>query len=321
MANYKVLIPQEIATEGKQYLLERGYEIKMGKGISIDQIKEDVVDCDAILARTELISAEILEAGKKVKVVGRHGVGVDNIDVNRATELGIFVTNARDSLADTVAELCIGFIIALGRNMIRCDKAVRVGDFEIRNRIRGMDLKGKTLGILGMGKIGQLVAHKANYGLSMNIIGYDPYLEEKDFPSKVKKAYILDELLQKSDFISINIPSTKKTKGMIGKSEFKKMKNTAFIINTSRGDIVDEGELIIALKNGEIRGAGLDVYANEPPEKDNQLFLLDNVILTPHNASLTNECMVRMALAAAQGIHEVLSGLAPTFPVNKIIKN
>ncbi len=315
---YKVLIPQDIAEEGKQYLRDRGYEVKMGTGATVEEIAADVVDCDAILARTAPFSAEVLEAGKQLKVIGRHGVGVDNIDVEKATELGIQVTNAVESNSNTVAELCIGFIIALGRNLVLCDRATRAGDFEFRNRVKGMDLEGKTLGILGMGKIGRLVGAKAHFGLDMNIIGYDPYLNAADFPEHVQPVDAGDELFATSDFVSIHIPSTPKTKRSIGMREFKLMKPTSYFINAARGDVVVEEELVAALKEGIIAGAGLDVFEQEPPPADHPLFALDNVVLTPHNAALTHECMIRMALHAAQGIDEVLSGRAPTWPVNTL---
>jgi D-3-phosphoglycerate dehydrogenase / 2-oxoglutarate reductase len=317
MAAYKVLIPQDIAEEGKDYLLQRGYEIKMGSGCSLEEIKKDVVECDAILARTTPFPAEVLEAGKKLKVIARHGVGVDNIDVDKASELGIYVTNAPESNSNTVAELALGLIIALGRNLIAGDKATRSGDYEFRNRKFGVDLEGKTLGILGIGKIGKRLSMKARNGLSMKVIGYDPYLTKKNFPSEVEKIEERDELFSKSDFVSVHIPSSPETKKSIGMKEFKLMKPTAFFINVARGDLIVEKDLIKALQVGIISGAGLDVYEKEPPQKDHPFFDLDNVILTPHNASHTKECMIRMAVHAAQGIDEVLSGKTPTWPVNK----
>ena len=316
MAKYTVLIPQDVAEEGKAYLRDRGYEIKMGKGITAQQMKEDVIGCDAILARTAPFPAEVLDAGDKLRVIGRHGVGVDNIDVKRATELGIVVTYAPESNCNTVAELAIGFVIALGRNIVKCDKAVRSNDFEIRNRMKGMDLKGKTLGVMGLGKIGRLVAQKAYHGLAMDVIGYDPFLKASDCPEGIVKVDEWDEMFKKSDFISLHIPSTKDTKHSIGKREFEMMKSSAYLINTARGDLLVEDEMVNALKNGKIAGAGLDVFEQEPPSHDHPLFALDNVILTPHNAALTTECMIRMAVTAAQGIDEVLSGKKPTFPIN-----
>ncbi len=316
METYKVLIPQDVAEEGKAYLRDRGYEIKMGQGITAEQMKEDVVDCDAILARTAPFPAEVLKAGSKLRVIGRHGVGVDNIDVKQATEQGIVVTYTPNANCNTVAELAVGFIIALGRNIVRCDKTMRTGDFEIRNRLKGMDLEGKTLGVMGLGKIGRRVAEKAHHGLGMNVIGYDPFLKAEDCPEGVVKADDWDEMFKTADFISLHIPSTEETKHSIGKCEFEMMKPSAYLINTARGDLLVEEELVSALQNGEIGGAGLDVFEEEPPAQDHPLFALDNVILTPHNAALTTECMVRMAVTAAQGIHEVLSGQKPTYPVN-----
>jgi len=300
MEKYKVLIPQDVAKEGKTYLRDRGYEIKMGQGITAEQMKEDVVDCDAILARTAPFPAEVLKAGTKLRVIGRHGVGVDNIDVKQATEQGIIVTYTPNANCNTVAELAVGFIIALGRNIVRCDKAMRSGDFEIRNRLKGMDLEGKTLGVIGLGKIGRLVrtGHEC-YRLRS-------FSQSRGLPGRSRQG----------DFISLHIPSTEETKHSIGKREFEMMKPSAYLINTARGDLIVEEELISALQNGEIGGAGLDVFEQEPPPQDHPLFALDNVILTPHNAALTTECMVRMALTAAQGIHEVLSGQKPTYPVN-----
>ncbi|MDD3428223.1 MAG: hydroxyacid dehydrogenase, partial [Caldisericia bacterium] len=261
--------------------------------------------------------AEVLEAGEKLKVIARHGVGVDNNDVKKATELGIYITNAPESNSNTVAELALGLIIALARNLIAGDKAVRKGDFEFRNRQIGMDLEGKTLGVLGIGKIGRRLCQKAYYGLSMKVIGYDPFLRKEDFPEEVEKIEDRDKLFSDSDFISVHIPSTAETKKSIDMREFNLMKPTAFFINIARGDLVVEEDLAQALKEGLIHGAAVDVYEIEPPPEDHPFFGLDNIILTPHNASHTRECMIRMAVQAAQGIDEVLSGKTPTWPVNK----
>lgn len=317
MEAYKVLIPQDIAEEGKSYLRERGYEIKMGSGETVEAIKKDVIDCDAILARTAPFPAEVLEASNKLKVIARHGVGVNNIDINKASELGIYVTNAPESNSNTVAELALGFIIALGRNLIASDKATRTGDFAFRNRQIGIDLQGKTLGVLGIGKIGQLLSLKAYHGLSMKVIGYDPLIKKEDFPKEVERMGDRDTLFSSSDFVSVHIPSIPETKKSIGIREFRLMKPTAFFMNLARGDIIVEEDLVKALQEGMLAGAGLDVYEKEPPQQDHPLFTLENVLLTPHNAALTKECMIRMAVHAAQGIDEVLTGKTPTWPVNK----
>lgn len=313
---FKVLIPQDVSHVGKDYLLERGYEIKMGTGITVEQIAKDVEDCDAILARTAPFPAEVLRAGKKLKVIGRHGVGVDNIDCKVAEELGIWVTYAPLSNANSVAEHTIGFIIASARNMMRCDKEYRNGNFEIRNQLNGFDLEGKTLGLIGVGKIGTMVAKKATLGLDMKVIGYDPYLTQDKVIPEIDLVNDWEYIFKNADFISLHLPATEETKGIVGKKEFAMMKPTAHLINCARGEIVNEADLIEALKANVIAGAALDVQSQEPLPKDSLLFGLDNIILTPHNAALTKEATARMALHAAIGIDEVLTGKKPSWPKN-----
>ena len=312
----KVLIPQDVAQPGKDYLRERGYEIKIGGGVTADAIAADVVDCDAILARTAPFPAKVFEAGKKLKVISRHGVGYDNIDVAKATELGIWVTFAPESNADTVAEHAIGCIFTLARNFLQLDRETRAGNWGIRDKLLGFDLSGKVLGIVGLGKIGRRVAQKASRGLDMKVVGYDPFLELEQIGEFATPVTSMEEVFGAADFVSVHIPGGAATKGIINKKLFAVMKKTAFFINASRGDVVAESDLIEALRNGTIAGAAIDVYEKEPPPKDNPLMNMGNVLLTPHNASQTRECMIRMALHAAQGIDEVLSGKRPTWPVN-----
>jgi D-3-phosphoglycerate dehydrogenase len=313
---YKVLLPQDVAQPGKDYLRECGYEIKMGSGITADAIATDVVGCDAILARTAPFPAKVFEAGQKLKVISRHGVGYDNIDVAKATELGIWVTFAPESNANTVAEHAIGCILTLARNFIQLDRETRAGNWGIRDKLLGADLSGKVLGIVGLGKIGRRVAKKAAQGLDMKVLGYDPYLTAEQVAEFAAPAKSFEDVFTASDFVTVHIPGGAATKGIVNKKLFALMKPTAFFINASRGDVVAEPDLIEVLRNGAIAGAAIDVYEKEPPPKDNPLMGMRNVLLTPHNASQTRECMIRMALHAAQGIDEVLSGKRPTWPVN-----
>jgi D-3-phosphoglycerate dehydrogenase len=315
--SYKILIPQDIVEEGKKFLTDKGYTIKMGTGITADKIAADVVDCDAILARTAPFPKEVIEAGPKLKVIGRHGVGVDNIDVKTATERGVYVTYAPESNASSVAEYAIGMIIALARNFLSGDKATRSGDWEFRNKVKGSDLAGKTLGLVGAGRVGSLVAKKAVYGLDMNVIVYDPYIKELKGVPEAKIVTDLESVFKTADFISLHLPATPETKGLVGKKYFDMMKKTAYLVNAARGEVVNEKDLYDALKSGRIAGAGLDVFDPEPPKNDNPLYGLGNVILSPHNAALTLECMTRMALHAAMGIDDVLSGRKPKWPVNE----
>jgi len=313
---YKVLIPQDVAQPGKDYLHERGYEIKMGTGITAEAIAADAVDCDAILARTAPFPAKVFEAGKRLRVIARHGVGYDNIDVAKATELGIWVTFAPESNANTVAEHAIGCILTLARNFIQLDRETRAGNFSIRDKLFGSDLAGKTLGVVGLGKIGRRVAQKAGRGLEMKVVGYDPFLKPEQMVEFATPAASMDEVFSAADFLTLHIPGGASNKGAVGKKQFGLMKKTAFFINASRGDVVDEAALIEALRRGVIAGAAIDVFEKEPPQQDHPLMSMSNVLLTPHNASQTRECMIRMALHAAQGIDEVLTGKRPTWPVN-----
>jgi D-3-phosphoglycerate dehydrogenase len=317
---YRVLIPQDVAQPGKDYLRDRGYEIKMGGGITAEAIAADVTDCDAILARTAPFTAKVLEAGKKLKVISRHGVGYDNIDVARATELGIWVTFAPESLANTVAEHVIGCILTLARNFMQLDRETRAGNWAIRDKLQGTDLAGKVLGIVGLGRIGRRVAQKASQGLDMKVVGYDPFLKQEQVAEVATPVKSMDDVFSVADFVSLHIPGGVATRGLVDKKQFALMKKTAFFINASRGDVVVETDLIKALSNGTIAGAAIDVYEKEPPQKDNPLMSMSNVLLTPHNASQTREGMIRMALHAAQGIDEVLSGKRPTWPVNEPVK-
>ncbi len=311
----RVLIPQDVAEAGKDYLRQRGYEIRLGSAITVEILKKEVEGCQAILARTARYPAEVLQAGKELKVISRHGVGYDNIDVEAATQLGIYVTNAPLSNANSVAEHTIGLIIALARNFVRSDSALRSGDFEIRNRVIGCDLEKKVLGLIGIGKIGKLVAGKASAGLAMKVIGYDPYIEASSVPD-IELIASIEVVLRKADFVSLHLPISKDTIGLIGKTELEMMKPTAYLINAARGGIVRESDLAEVLADKRIAGAALDVFEEEPPDPANPLLKLDNIIMTPHSAALTRECMDRMALHAAQGIDEVLTGKPPTWPVN-----
>jgi len=314
----KVLIPQDVAPEGKQYLTDRGHEIKMGSGIDAASISADVADCAAILIRTAKLPAEVFEAAPNLKVISRHGVGYDNIDMEMATKRGVQVTFTPEANSDTVAEYTTGMIVAMTRGFARADRAMRSGEWEHRNKFPGMDVAGKTLGIVGYGKIGKRLARKAIGGLDMTVIAYDPYVDASQMPEGIELTKEWERVFAESDVISLHMPSTPETRGIVGAKEFKMMKVTAYLINAARGEIVDQAALTAALKAGEIAGAALDVFEAEPPDFSDELFTLDNVIATPHNAALTVECMRKMAVHAAMGIDEVLSGKAPTWPVNKV---
>ena len=311
-----VLIPEDISEEGKAYLRERGYTIRMGRGSDKASLLADIRDVDAVLFRNEAYDAQVLEAAENLKVMARHGVGVDKVDLEKAEELGIWVTNGAISNSNTVAEMTLCFIIALGRNLLESNKAAHEGDFGFRNRKVGVDLEGKTLALLGMGKIGKLVAMKAYYGLGMKVVAYDSRKEEIVFPDYVQRLDSFDDAFRIGDFVSAHYPANEKNNRTITINQFALMKKSAYFMNLARGELVVEKDLVEALQKGFIAGAALDVMDDEPPRKDNPLLAMEKVLLTPHNASLTSDCKIRMALHAAQGIDEVLSLQIPTWHVN-----
>ena len=311
-----ILIPEDVSEAGLQYLIDLGYHIKRGTGIDEKSLINDIRDCEgALIDCAPFISRRVLEAGKRLKVVAKNGVGVDNIDLKAAEALGIWVVNTPASLPRTVAEHTLAMILSLGKKLNQASKALRSGNFSIRNTLDHIDIAGKTLGIIGLGRIGQALAAKAHYGLEMVIMAYDPYVslsKEMDYVSKTES---MEELFSKADFISVHIPMTEENRYMIGEDQFKIMKRSAYFINMARGEVVCQQALIRALEEREIAGAGMDVYAQEPPSPDHPFFTMDNVVATPHNASLTRECKERMITEAGMGIHSVISGKIPQWPV------
>jgi D-3-phosphoglycerate dehydrogenase len=313
-----VFIPQDVAPEGKRYLTDRGHEIKVASGIDSDTLVREVAGCEAILIRTANLPAAVIEASPKLRVISRHGVGYDNIDMETATRKGVQVTFTPEANSDTVAEYTTGMIVALTRGFVRADRAMRARQWEHRNKFPGMDVAGKTLGIVGYGKIGKRLARRAIAGLDMKVLAYDPYVDPSQMPEGAELTKEWEQVFSQSDVISLHMPGTPETRGIVGAKEFEMMKETAYLINAARGEIVDQAALTAALKSGRIAGAGLDVFSAEPPDFSAELFALDNVIVTPHNAALTVECMRKMAVHAAMGIDEVLSGKKVTWPVNKV---
>ena len=244
----KVLIPSDISQPGKDYLAEKGYTIKMGRGTDEQTILEDVADCDALLARNEHITRAIMEAAPRLKVISKHGVGLDKIDLDAARELNIWVTNGPLSNTVAVAEHTMMLILACAKKLVFFDRAARRGDYDIRNRVKGMDLEGKTLGLLGLGKIGHMVAKKAINGFGMEVIGYDPFLPADRWDPEVGRRETMEEIFAGSDIVSIHMPSTPETRNSVDRRLIGMMKPTAYLINAARGDLIREADLAEALR-------------------------------------------------------------------------
>ncbi len=313
----KVYIPLDIEEEGKSFLIDKGYDIVIGKNSEKETMMDEVADCEAILTRSNaIIDTDIIDEAKNLKIISKYGVGINNIDVEYATRLGVYVTNTPTANANAVAEFVLSVMSALAKKLFLLDKQTRKGNFDVRTIASSMDLEGKTLGVIGLGRIGKNVAKKAHYGFDMNIVGYDPLAAKP--PSFIHQANSLRELLMESDFVTLHLPLLDSTRHIIGKEELKQMKNSAYLINASRGGIADENALVDALKQEEIAGAAVDVFEIEPPEVTNKLFSLNNVIVTPHSAALSKEGTVKMSLHAAIQVDQVLSGKEPSWPVNNI---
>lgn len=310
----KVYIPQAVAHEGVAYLEEQGYEIILGNDGSVEAMKRAVADCDAMLIRTALCPREVIEAGKKLKVIARHGVGYDNIDLAAAKERGIWVTNTPQALSDSVAEFTLAAMLMAAKNIRECSEAMYRRDYGYKNHHKGLDVFGKSMGIVGFGRIGRAVAQKAHKGLEMKILAYGPHLTQEQVPDYVTPCS-WEDLFSRADFISLHLPGGDENRGIVGAREFAMMKQSAILLNVARGEVVDEAALDRALQAGQLRGAVLDVQSQEPPGEDWPLYQNEKVILTPHMASNTEECMGRMALHAAWQIHKVLSGETPDWPV------
>ncbi len=303
-------------------LLEKDFEVIISpedRTLSKEELKENIKDVDAVITQlTNVVDEDVLENAKKLKVIANYAVGFNNIDIDEATKRGIQVTNTPGVLSDTTAELAWALLFAVTRRVLEGDRYVREGKWDafFPTLLLGQDVTGKTLGIIGAGRIGKAFAKKS-IGFDMKILYYNrsrDYEFENDYNAK----YVDKEtLLKESDILSLHVPLTAETKHMLGKKEFKMMKKTAIVINTARGPVIDEKALVAALKEGEIWGAGLDVYENEPTLEE-ELKQLDNVVLTPHIGSASTETRTKMAKMVVDNVIAVLNGKDPITPVNHI---
>jgi D-3-phosphoglycerate dehydrogenase len=284
---------------------------------SVTTLKRVIAGADALLARTAPIPAELIDAAPRLRVIARHGVGVDNIAVDAATRRGIPVAYTPEANKNSVAEHALALILALAKQLPAYDRATRAGEWGIRDRYAATDLAGKTLGVVGMGRIGTLIARKAAAGFDMRVVAVDPYVPRATIAATgAEPLEALDDLLPLADVLTLHVPLLPSTRGLVAARELGRMKPTAILINTARGGVVDEPALYDALVRGTIRAAGLDVFEEEPAHGGHPLFRLPNVLVTPHAAALTGECVVRMATGAAQAIADVLRGGRPAHVVN-----
>jgi D-3-phosphoglycerate dehydrogenase len=299
------------AMEPVEYLKKHGCEVELapqGKKLSEDDLVAYAAGADAMVVGIEKFTTRVIQAGKKLKVMAKHGAGVDNIDMETATKNKIVVTSAPGANSDAVADMTMGLFLALARSIPFADRSVKGGGWP---RMAGTQMNKKTLGIIGVGQIGKKVARRAA-GFDMEILIYD-VVNDEEFASQYGASYLpLDDVVKASDFISIHVPLTANTRNLISTREFGLMKKGAFLVNIARGGIVDEAALYTALKEKKIGGAALDVFTQEPPA-GSPLLSLDNVIATPHMGGYTMEALNETGMICVRNIMDVLSGKKPQF--------
>ncbi|MDQ0204975.1 hydroxyacid dehydrogenase [Pectinatus haikarae] len=304
----KVVISHRLHDDGMAVLEKAGLNVAItNSGKPVDMLPE-LVDAEGLIIRIGSIDKETMLKCKKLKVIGRPGVGVDDVDVEAATELGIPVVIAPGANTRSVAEHAMAMIFACAKDMVHCDKEMRNGNFAVRSEYKAYELSGKTLGLIGCGHIGGLLAQMAS-AIGMKVMIYDPFLKKE---SVEKQGYVyktdMHDILKEADAISIHTPLTPQTKNMIGEAELKMMKSTGILINCARGGIVNEAALCRALNENWIHSAGTDVVVNEPISVDDPLFKCKNIIVTPHMAGQTREAASGVATMAAEGVAAVIKG-------------
>lgn len=297
----KVLVSDNLGEEGiKIFKNEEGIEVDVKTGLSPEELKKIIGDYDALAIRSATkVTEDILEAGKKLKVVGRAGIGLDNVDIPAATKRGIAVMNTPGGNVVTTAEHAISLMMSLTRNIPQATASLKAGQWE-KKKFQGRELFNKTLGVIGYGNIGTIVCDRAR-GLKMNVIVYDPLVTAEVIEKAGYESVSLETLYKRSDYITIHVPKLKQTVGLINKEAIDQMKKGVMIINAARGGIVDEKALYDGLKSGKIAGAALDVFETEPP-KNSPLFELENLIGTPHLGASTLEAQTNVAVSVAEQI-------------------
>ena len=309
----KILVADPIAEQGLQ-LLRSHAQVDVKPRLQAEQLKDIIADYDALIVRSRTrVGAEVIEAGQKLKVIGRAGVGTDNIDVDAATRRGIVVVNAPTGNTVAAAEHTIALMLALARNVTQAHHQLKSGKWQ-REKLVGTELRNKTLGIIGLGNVGSEVAKRA-HAFEMRILAHDPFVSQEYAHNLNARLVPLNELLAEADFITLHVPLTAATRKLIGSKELARLKPTARIINCARGGLIDEEAVVKAIRSGGLAGAAFDVFANEPAT-DSPLFQEDNVIVTPHLGASTIEAQASVAKDVAEEVIAVLQGQFSRYAVN-----
>jgi D-3-phosphoglycerate dehydrogenase len=299
-------VSDKLSAEGLEIFKNTpGIEVDVITNLTPDELKGVIKDYDGLAIRSATkVTSEIIACAEKLAVIGRAGIGVDNVDINAASKRGIVVMNTPGGNTITTGEHAIALMLSLARKIPQATESMKTGKWE-KNKFMGNEVFNKTLGVIGIGRVGTIVADRA-LGLKMNVVAYDPFISPEAAGKMGISLVTLDELLKKSDFITVHTPSTKETKGMINAEAFAKMKKGVFVINCARGGIVSEKDLYDAIVSGKVAGAALDVFEEEPT-KNTALVGLENVICTPHLGASTDEAQVNVAIAIAEQIAAFLT--------------
>ncbi|MGI8928762.1 MAG: phosphoglycerate dehydrogenase [Candidatus Limnocylindrales bacterium] len=309
----RILVAEPLAEEGLA-ILRSGHDVEVLTGLERSEFLRILPEYDALLVRSQVqADAEAVAAGTRLAVIGRAGVGVDNIDLAAATEAGIAVVNAPTGNTIAAAEHTLALLFALARHVPAADASVRRGEWK-RALFTGVELRGKTLGIVGLGKVGMAIADRAR-GMEMDVLGHDPFVTEEAAALHGVHLLPLRDLLAKADAVTVHVPLTRSTRNLIGAGEISLMKPTAFLVNVARGGVIDEAALAGALTDGRLGGAAVDVFTEEPP-RDSPLLLAPRTILTPHLGASTAEAQTRVAVEVAEQVVDVLAGRSARYAVN-----
>ena len=325
----KILIVEHIHPSGEAMLARAG-QLVFPEPQNAAGIMACIGNCRALVVRNTKITRQIMEAAPNLMVIGRHGVGYDTVDIAAATDLRIPVVYTPAANTESVAEIAVGFILGLGRKIISAHRTmqsegllsdtVTLSVMAQRSGLVNVDVWGKTLGIIGVGRIGSSVARKMIAAFNMRVKGYDPYVDAQTLAGYgVEKVQRLQDLLPQCDFVTLHCPGGAETRHMINDHTLALMKPSAYLINTARGTVVVESALMAALERKQIAGAAMDVYDPEPPHPGNPLLHLDNVIVTPHYCAMTEESLYNMGTMVAQGVIDVFEGRPPAYLVNSDI--
>lgn len=310
----RVLVTEKIADSGLDALRDAGHEVDVRSGLSPDELLGAVKGAAALIIRSATdVTAAVLEAGDDLVVVGRAGVGLDNVDVAVATQRGVMVVNAPQSNILSAAEQAMALLLAQARNLPQAHASLKSGKWE-RSRFEGVELSGKTLGVVGLGRVGALVAQRAN-AFGMRLVAYDPFVSAERARHMGVELMSLEDLMAVSDFVTLHLPKNKETLGLIDKEMLARAKPGQRIVNTARGGIIVEADLADAIRSGQVQGAGLDVFAAEPTT-ESPLFELDSVVVAPHLGASTREAQDKAGVTIAEQVLLALAGQFVPFAVN-----